>query len=149
MSDVRITVDDSSFRDLQRSIRTIDREIAKELNRELRDVLRTTVIPAAQSNASWSSRIPRAIRPSVTTRQIAVRIAARAAPHGALFERGHSGRTQSDRWRHPVFGNRDNWVSQPTRPFLRPAVHDNADQAIEAASDAVTAAAHKAGFTGT
>lgn len=27
------------------------------------------------------------------------------------------------RWRHPVFGNGEAWVSQPSHPFVAPAVH--------------------------
>lgn len=82
----------------------------------------------ARQNASWSSRIPGAIkvRARISTRETAALISvdAEKAPHARAYE-GISSRATT--FRHPVFGTGENrtdwtWVSQEKRPFLMPAV---------------------------
>lgn len=97
------------------------RAMSKEVRREIRPALKKAAEPmvaAARANASWSSRIPRAIRVAVIKRGVEIRVSAKRAPHARPYE-GISGNGQ---FRHPVFGNRDRWVPQKTRPFLDPAV---------------------------
>lgn len=95
------------------------------IRRELRPRLRaagTLMQRAAQQNASWSSRIPAAIRVTTsfasTTGGVGVRVDRTKAPHARAFEGIGTNRTT---FRHPVFGNTDVWVDQPERPFLVPA----------------------------
>ena len=77
----------------------------------------------ARNRASWSSRIPAAITMGARTggKSVGVflRVDAARAPHGRPFE-GITDRRPT--FRHPVFGDRDVWVAQATRPFLAPAV---------------------------
>lgn len=103
----------------------------------------------ARSRARWSRRIPAAIalRPITDMNRgrvgFELRVSARQAPHARAFE-GIT--TRNDRFRHPVFGNRDVWVDQQARPFLWPAVHGRAPEAQRAATEAFEQAARDAGF---
>jgi hypothetical protein len=103
----------------------------------------------AQQNASWSRRIPAAIvaRPLTGARSAGVflRVNSSRAPHARAFE--GLGRRANRFFRHPVFGQ-DVWVSEPTRPFLSPAVRDTRPDAVDAAVAAVNAAARAGRFTG-
>lgn len=72
---------------------------------------------------------------------------ANGAVIAALFELGNTGDARSSvargggTFRHPVFGNRDNWVEQPMHPYLAPAALANLkkiDERIFAALDKVT-----------
>jgi len=100
----------------------------------------------AQSRASWSSRIPGAIRVSstVTSERLGVqlRVSAKAAPHGRPYE----GLGEGAEFRHPVFGRFDRGVSQATRPFVLPAVKTAADKLIPDLHDDFEAAARECGF---
>lgn len=101
----------------------------------------------AKSNASWSTRIPGTIKAKASTpRGQSVRVQIKAggpeAPHARPFE----GIAGNSTFRHPVFGNRDNWVSQATRPFLMPAMNKNRDTLRKAIVTAVEDAASTAGW---
>lgn len=141
-----IEIDGEGFREFQRDLRKLDRQLANSLNRELRNVLRSKLLPAAKANASWSSRIPGAIKPQVTQKHVALRVNAKQAPHGRPYEGLQNGLRSRGKFRHPVFGNRAVWVSQPTRPFLAPAFRANEDEAVKAVREAVADAARQAGW---
>jgi hypothetical protein len=146
---ININIDDATeMREFMRDLRAMDREVAKELNSNLRDVLRREVVPAAQRNASWSSQIPRAIKPMVQARRLGVRVNARQARHARPYEGLQAGlRPRSGGFRHPLFGNRNQWFTQAFRPFLAPAMLDNADRAAEGVLEALDTAARKARFS--
>ncbi len=117
---------------------------------DLQRLLRLQLVKAAQpiaadarSRASWSTRIPRSIgiRTSFTGARPGLYIRARAsiAPHARPFENlGDEGT-----FRHPVFGDRDRWVTQRARPFLFPAARAGA-AGVEAAAGAAVDAALRA-----
>ncbi|WP_433415032.1 HK97 gp10 family phage protein [Microtetraspora malaysiensis] len=111
-----------------------------ELRRELRPAVRAAaqrVLDDAKDRASWSSRIPGAMRISVRfsgrMAGASVVVSAAKAPHGRPYE--HLGDPGS--FRHPVFGHRDRWVSQQARPFLFPAARANRDRVAEEIDHAV------------
>jgi hypothetical protein len=121
------------------------------LGRELRPALRKAAQPIltdAKRRASWSSRIPAAIsiRSSLSQRNPGVRLVVDAgrAPHARPLEFGSQ--RNGTFVRHPVFGNRENWVQQRTRPFFFPAVYDGASEVADQSAAAVIAAARAAGF---
>lgn len=100
-----------------------------DLRRELRPRLRAAgslMQRTAQANASWSTRIPAAIRVTTTlastTGGVGVRVDSTKAPHARAFEGIGS---RSSTFRHPVFGNTGVWTEQQERPFLVPAVNAN------------------------
>ncbi|MBO4272385.1 HK97 gp10 family phage protein [Microbispora triticiradicis] len=120
-----------------------------EIRRELRPALRRVTEPVAaqaRANASWSTRIPGAIRVTTSftrkTAGVAITVSGRKAPHARSYE--HLGRPGS--FRHPVFGNRDRWVSQAARPFLFSAVAGADGELVRETGRVVEAAARKHGF---
>ena len=135
------SLDPVSYRNLQRDLARLEPEIRKELNAKLRGV-GGGIVSAAQSNASWSTRIPGAISLSVTSTRVGVKVNRRRAPHARAYE----GITGGSQFRHPVFGNRNVWITQTTRPSLAPAVRDHQAAFADAASDAVADAARAVGW---
>lgn len=102
----------------------------------------------AKSRASWSRRIPAAIKaqPMVGTGLanrvgVQLRVSVAAAPHARPYE----GLGQGGSFRHPVFG-RDRWVSQNTRPYIWPAVRGRIPQITADVDTAYEAAARECGF---
>lgn len=125
-------------------------KVPQELRRRLRPEMRSLGQPLladARSRASWSTRIPAALRlsTSFTMRHAGLSIVAKrsVAPHARAYE----GITGNHTFRHPVFGDRDTWVEQETRPFLAPAVDLHARRVVDGVNRAVTDAAATAGFT--
>jgi hypothetical protein len=97
------------------------RAMSTEVRREVRPALveaAQPIVAQAKANASWSTRIPGAIRARVVKRGVDIVVSRKKAPHARPLE----GITGANSFRHPVMGNRDVWVSQPTRPFLDPAM---------------------------
>lgn len=101
----------------------------KEAAPELRVVLRREIVKAGQDaadavrrEASWSTRIPGAVKvkPSFAARTTGVTITvdAKKAPEARPLEHGG----KPGMFRHPVYGNRKNWVAQPARPFFHAAI---------------------------
>ena len=138
------------------SVRLLARDLGRipvELRQELRPGLKAAgevVASEARINASWSTRIPAAIKVFALfgrlTGGVVVKVDRSKAPHarpleGIAARRGALSRTHSGTFRHPVFGDRDVWVDQPTRPFLAPAaaakrgdVQDRVAEAVKAAT---------------
>lgn len=139
--------DSSEVHALVKDLRKI--EGGKLITKELRKELKAAAAPIAaqvKANASWSKRIPRAVSvgTSFTARRtgVFIRVNAKKAPHARPLEnRGKTGN-----FRHPVFGDRKRWVSQPARPFLFSAAGRNMPQVEQAAVRAVDRAARAAGF---
>jgi hypothetical protein len=141
--------------EIQRLIESFGK-IPPDLRRELRPAVRQAaqvVMEDAQRRASWSSRIPGAMRVSVRLSGrgagASVVVSAAKAPHGRPYE--HLG--QPGTFRHPVFWPRSRhmvfgverpgafkhgrWVSQAARPYLFPAAEARADAAAKEIDQAV------------
>jgi len=125
----------------------------RDIPRELRSTIRPRLVAAgemlraaAASEASWSTRIPASLR--VTAKFAGARAGVfviasqRKAPHARALE-GISGNSQ---FRHPVFGDEEDWVSQATRPFLSAALARHGDDAVDAVTDAIDEAMLTEGF---
>lgn len=117
------------------SFRLALQNVPKDLRKEIRPAIRRAaqgLLQEVKANASWSSRIPAATRLKVSFAQrgagISVVTDAKKAPHARPLEGGSQGRRAANR--HPVFGNRDNWVNQPVRPFFFPAVAQHREQVV-------------------
>ena len=106
--------------ELRRFIRQFEK-FPIELRRELRPQLRAIgaeSLARARANSSWSSRIPRAMKISVSfskkTARVALTVNRKVAPHARPLENlGRPGTV-----RHPVSQARTAWASQPARPFF-------------------------------
>ncbi|WP_160051429.1 HK97 gp10 family phage protein [Nocardiopsis sp. FR26] len=134
------------------SIRRLIRQHGKfpeDLRKSLRPRMKAAgqpILADARRRASWSTRIPRALRlaTSFTRRQAGVSIVAsqRIAPHARPLEGIRGNRT----FRRPVFGDRETWVEQNTRPYLVPAADLHGRRVVQAVNQAVDDAAQAAGY---
>lgn len=123
-------------------------DLRKRLPPKMRQVSQPLLMDARR-RASWSKRIPAALRiaTSFTRRQAGVSLVANRtkAPHARVYE-GIRGNAD---FRHPVFprfGRREVWVEQRTRPFAQPAADLHGASAVRAVNEAVDEAAHAAGY---
>jgi len=93
----------------------------------------------AQEHASWSSRIPGAIsvKASISASGgVVVAVDTTAAPHARPYE-GRSSGGRGGFFRHPLFGDREHWYDQATRPFLRPARDESVDEVMGLIREAI------------
>lgn len=130
---------------LAEALREVPSDVRGELQKEMRGV-GAQVLGTARANASWSSRIPRALTLRTTFgRTAGVQIVARSAvaPHARVLE----GITGNSTFRHPVFGDTDWWVTQATRPYLVDAVLGHRDEVVRAAEAAIEAAYQRSRLT--
>ncbi len=137
-----VSVDTSDLKKLAADLRKAEPELLKELQTALKGAAVTVAVEARLIAGFYSSRIPKTIRPFARGLTVGVRAGGASAPHAVPFE--HEGVPGT--FRHPVFGNRDVWVSQAAHPYLLPALvkeTDNVERAVEAAIDGVLL---KAGF---
>lgn len=125
------------------------RAIPREARRDLTPVLKRAgegAAAQARANASWSTRIPGAIRVQVRYGRVRtgvlVRVAARLAPHARAYE----GLGVPGSFRHPLFGDWDRAVSQARRPYAWPAVVATRDETGRQIAGVVEAAARRHGF---
>jgi hypothetical protein len=123
--------------------------IPKDLRKKLRPGIKEAAKPVldrARQNASWSRRIPKATRLSIKFGKrdpsVSITTSAKRAPHARPYE--HDGRSGS--FRHPVYGNRDVWVTQQARPFLAPAVRAKQDDVVDEIAKVVDSTTRAAGF---
>ncbi|MEV0149106.1 MULTISPECIES: HK97 gp10 family phage protein [unclassified Nonomuraea] len=143
-----LTVPRNNTDDLRKLIRDVGK-LPDAIRRELRPALRLAgqkALIKARADASWSTRIPGAIRLSVSFSRrrpgVALVVNKARAPHARAYENlGTPGA-----FRHPVFGNRRRWVRQQARPFLFPAARASMAQIDTDIGVAVEAAARKHGF---
>jgi hypothetical protein len=134
--------------EIERLIRDMGR-IPKDLKKQLRPRLRIAgrvVADDAKLRASWSTRIPRAIRVSTsfTGRRpgVSVIVNKNKAPHARPYEHGG----EPGKFRHPRWGDRRHWFDQTARPFLAPALAAKQDEAGRLIADAVDETTRDAGF---
>jgi len=139
---------DSTSEDVRKLVNDL-RKIGDGVGRNLGKQFKKAAGPVAaqaKSNASWSSRIPDAITVGVSSSRrypgAQIKVSKEKAPHARLFE--WPGRGGS--FRHPVYGNREVWVSQQGRPFIRPAVRAKGGEFIKACDRAVDETARAHGF---
>lgn len=140
--------------EITRAFGKIPLQFRQEVRVEMMRVA-SPMLAQAKANASWSTRIPGAIRASARLSKkrqgFSIIVNRKKAPHGRAFE----GLTRKgNTFRHPVFGEgdrggywtEDTWVEQETRPYVWPAVEANKDKALDAVGQAIEASARKHGF---
>lgn len=141
-------------RELARLARDIGK-IPKELRKELRPGIRYAAKPVldqVRRNASWSTRIPKATRVSITFAKkdpgAKIVVNVKKAPHARHYEnRGRRGTV-----RHPVYADRSKprsdwtWVDQQARPFAGPAVRQKRPEVEKRIERIVTVTIRAAGF---
>jgi HK97 gp10 family phage protein len=129
------------------SLRKIGDGVGRNLGKEFKKAA-GPVADQARANASWSSRIPAAMSVGVSSSRrypgAQIKVDKDRAPHARLYEWGSGRRATS--FRHPVYGNRENWVEQSTRPFIRPAIRAKGEEFIKACDRVVDETARANGF---
>ncbi len=133
------------FEQVKSDLRAIPREVRRDLTPVLKQAGEGAAADA-RGRAAWSSRIPGAIRVVVRYGQrrpgVAIRVSARRAPHARAYE----GKGTPGNFRHPLFGDREHWISEAQRPFAFPAVKAKRDEAQRGVDQVVMSAARRHGF---
>lgn len=147
-----MTTDEIPLERTGNAIRRLIREHGRfpdDIRKGLRPAMREAgqpVLADARRRSGWSTRIPRAMRLSIsfTRRQAGVSVVVdrNKAPHARPIEGIRGNRS----FRHPVYGNRERWVEQSTRPYLVPAADMHGRRVVEAVNRAVDDAANQAGY---
>lgn len=132
------------LRDLSRDLRRLTD--GGVMRKRLRLGLKAAAEPIAadmRSRTSWSTKIPGSIRVGVTQKGVYIRAGGPKAPNAAPFEGGPNNQAT---FRHPVFGHRDRWVTQDTRPFALPALQSGQAEMVERVGDEIEQAFRDVGF---
>lgn len=112
-----ISIDTSELIVFAQILKRADPIMYKHLHTRLKAAGKV-VADEAKKNASWSTRIPPAVKVQASMGSVAISVSGKRAPGARPLE--HEGKP--GKFRHPVFGNREVWVSQPARPFITPAL---------------------------
>lgn len=133
MLEVRV----DGFNEFARDLRRLEPLARKELFKNLRAVA-VTLAATARSNAPYrSGNLRRAIRVRQRRGSPAVVVLSKDAPYARTIEYGR---------RHPLYGNRRYWYTQPRVPFLEDAVDSNRPAALVAVNRALTDALRRTGW---
>lgn len=124
-------------------------KIPPEIRRELRPAIKkgaTPILDQMRSNASWSTRIPRATKISTSLAGsrpgVSIVVNARQAPHARVYEHGGS----PGNFRAPLFGDREHWYAHRARPFFYKAVDQKGDEVVKAVAEAIDTVVKRHGF---
>jgi hypothetical protein len=132
-------VDTSEVEWLVKEFRSVPKELQPAIRREVRAAGKG-FLDAVKADASWSSRIPAAVKIKTSFAQrgsgVRVFVDSKAAPHARPYEGLAPGGNRAS-FRHPVYGNREAWVTQATRPFFRQNIDPQRAQFIAALETAL------------
>lgn len=126
------------------------RKLPEETRKTVRPKLRAggeIVAADARRRADWSSRIPGSVRVRTSFQESQEKVQVIAGGSGAPHARPYEGVASSgSTFRHPVYGDREVWVSQEKRPFLFPAAEAKGDEVTGLVRAALDDAAASIGF---
>lgn len=114
-------------------------DVAPTARTELRKTIRKAgdeLVQDVRGAASWSSRIPQAVQIKVGFGKrggVRIFVNSKKAPHARPLEFPNRGLMV----RHPVFGDRENWVETPGRPFFFKTVRKHEQKVIAGISQAI------------
>lgn len=132
-------VDTAEFTILVRELALVPSKLRPAIRRAVKTAAAGFVADVKQ-DASWSTRIPAAVRTSTSFSKarpgVRVAVDSKKAPHARPFE-GMAPGGNATKFRHPVFGNREVWVDQATRPFFRPNIDKHRDKVLDAIETAL------------
>jgi hypothetical protein len=138
------------FTQLQKQLGAMGPKQRRRLRADFARIGQAAASDARSRAGAWSTRIPSAIstRPLINDAQSRVGVEVRVSkrvPHARAYE-GISQQGSISYFRHPVYGNREAWVSQKTRPYLWPAVRGRQGEMRRAVEQTVDAVARECGF---
>ncbi len=126
------------------------RALPGEARRAVRPALRKAgqvVATEAKVNASWSSRIPGTINVVTSFRLNREGVTVKAGGAGAPHARPYENLGEPGTFRHPVYGNREVWVTQAARPFLFPAARASEGTVTAMMAETMDDVAQSLGFS--
>jgi len=133
---------------LARDLRALGGKTSRDLNRRYKASV-GVIAGAARARASWSRQIPAALK--VKTSRSLARPGADIVVGGLRHARLYEGLTKGGRktFRHKTFGRGGStgWVSQATRPYIRPSVAEGRERLKTDVDGAVIDAARSQGWT--
>lgn len=142
MADIEMKVDARSFSELYRAVKVMDAALAASMRSRIRSATRPVATEVrASALASGLQKASNAVqsrqRYSRNTAVIQVRV------NKAKAEYARPGSS----FRHPVFGNRTNWVSQPAQhQFFDKVVEANLANVVKELNKVWDDVAREAGF---
>jgi hypothetical protein len=138
-------VNSQDLADLFKAAKAAEGKIQVELRRGIKTAAKP-IVDGVKAEASFSSRIPGAVKVKAgfASKGATVTVIAdpKAAPEAAPLNNGDRG----GNFRHPVYGNRENWVSQPAHPFFVTGAKHGAPAAEQAMLKVMDDIAHQLGF---
>lgn len=120
-------IDTRDFKNVAKALRRAQPELANGLRRDLRVGGLLVAAKAKTIADEHSTTISKTIKVRTSGATVVVTAGGADAPVAAPFELGNTGGRKSasagrgGTFRHPVYGNRDVWVTQEMHPFLAPA----------------------------
>jgi hypothetical protein len=121
-------IDTRAYSDAAKALRKGSKHLNRELRKRLRKAGEIMAVEARSIASEHSEKIPPTVKVRVAGATVAVVAGGEKAPIAGLFELGNTGNksksasaSRGGKFRHPVFGNRENWVDQDMHPFLLPA----------------------------
>lgn len=120
-----MNADTHSFRRFADVLRRHSLEMDRDIGEALREGAKLVADEAKSRVSQFSKSVPPTIRVEERgVKSVAVAAGGPNTPMAGLLERGNrGGSTSAATFKHPVYGNRTNWVEQPTHQYLRPALH--------------------------
>lgn len=117
------TLDIGSVSKLASAFKVASPAVAKSFRANMRTAADATVKDAQDRISPHSNKIPASIRRGGSVGTLTVSAGGPKAPNAAPLENGG----QDGEFRHPLFGDRNDWVNQQAHPFLHPAAEAQAD----------------------
>jgi len=137
-----VGIDAQGLKSLQRDLKRADADSLKLFRAAMKKGGEIIAADARSRISGTSQRIADSIRVMANNKGVQVKAGGAKAPHAAPFENmGKSGN-----FRHPVFGNREVWVSQEAHPYLLPALDGKLDQVIDTVLEYLDNLTGEAGF---
>lgn len=126
MAQASFHFDGNSLDDLAHDLRRAASAFRRETDEALLRIGAELMESAKQIAEQHSKRVAETIRMRAIPGMVIVTVGEEDMPIAALWELGNVGqhdtaKVQGVTFRHPVFGNRDVWVTQRRFPMLRPA----------------------------
>jgi hypothetical protein len=105
----------------RRALAKASKMAARDLREEMRAAGEIVAKQARDNAGQHSTSIPPTIKTQVRSLTVSV-VAGKGVPLAALYEKGNADGGTPGQFRHPIWGNRENWAVQTGYPFLKPAV---------------------------
>lgn len=128
-------VTQAELRKLMGDLREFDKDAGKEARRAFLVLAKKVSEDAKHRAVKKTGKMARATKPRISSRGDAM-----------ITNNDEAARPNEFGGRHPVYGNRDNWVQMKERPFMFPAVGAHREEFFSDAEKVIDTVAAKIGF---